>query len=86
MSVAATESAVAARLPRLDWTFLAASVLAVAVLVALVLIDGQPAAAALLVFGFALGAVFLKTEFSFAASWRNFGNRLNRSRPTSIGW
>ena len=44
--------------------------LALAVLVALVLIDGQPAAAALLVFGFALGAVFLKAEFSFTASWR----------------
>ena len=39
-------------------------------LIALVLLDGQPAAAALLVFGFALGAVFLKTEFSFTASWR----------------
>ena len=44
--------------------------LALAVLVALVLVDGQPAAAALLVFGFALGAVFLKAEFSFTASWR----------------
>ena len=61
---------VAARAPRLDWPFLIASVLALAVLVALVLVDGQPAAAALLVFGFALGAVFLKTEFSFTASWR----------------
>jgi uncharacterized membrane protein YedE/YeeE len=45
-------------------------VLALAVLIALVLVDGQPAAAALLVFGFALGAAFLKTEFSFTASWR----------------
>ena len=44
--------------------------LATAVLVALVLIDGQPAAAALLVLGFALGAAFLKAEFSFTASWR----------------
>ena len=70
MSVSATESAVAARVPRLDWPFLLASVLALAVLIALVLVDGQPAAAALLVFGFALGAVFLKAEFSFTASWR----------------
>jgi uncharacterized membrane protein YedE/YeeE len=70
MSTLATSSAVAARAPRLDWPFLVASVLAVAVLVALVLVDGQPAAAALLMFGFALGAVFLKAEFSFTASWR----------------
>jgi len=64
------ESLVAARAARLDWPFLIASVLALAVLVALVLVDGQPAAAALLAFGFALGAVFLKTECSFTASWR----------------
>ena len=70
MSVSATESAVAARVPRLDWPFLLASALALAVLIALALVDGQPAAAALLVFGFALGAVFLKAEFSFTASWR----------------
>ena len=70
MSVAATSSAAAARVPRLDWPFLVASSLALAVLVALVLIDGQPAAAALLILGFALGAVFLKSEFSFTASWR----------------
>ena len=70
MSVAATPSAVATRLPRLDWPFLVASSLALAVLVALVVIDGQPAAAALLILGFALGAVFLKAEFSFTASWR----------------
>src|SRR3954447_7245559 len=70
MSVAASESAVAARLPRVDWPFLIASVLALAVLVALVVMDGQPAAAALLILGFALGAVFLKAEFSFTASWR----------------
>jgi uncharacterized membrane protein YedE/YeeE len=70
MTTATAQSDVAVRLPRLDWPFLIASVLALAVLIALVLIDGQPAAAALLVFGFALGAVFLKTEFSFTASWR----------------
>jgi len=70
MSVAATPSAPAARLPGLDWPFLVASSLALAVLVALVAIDGQPAAAVLLILGFALGAVFLKAEFSFTASWR----------------
>src|SRR3954464_1594656 len=70
MSVAATPSAAATRVPRLDWPFLIASSLALAVLVALVLVDGQPAAAALLILGFALGAVFLKSEFSFTASWR----------------
>jgi len=70
MTVAATTSTTAAQMPRLDWPFLIASSLALAVLVALVLIDGQPAAAALLILGFALGAVFLKAEFSFTASWR----------------
>ena len=70
MSVAATPSAAAARVPHLDWPFLIASSLALAVLVALVVIDGQPAAAAPLILGFALGAVFLKAEFSFTASWR----------------
>jgi hypothetical protein len=71
MSVAATTPAVAAASARrFDWPFLLASVLAAALLVALVLIDGQPAAAALLVLGFALGAAFLKAQFSFTASWR----------------
>src|SRR3954469_7267863 len=72
MSVAATPSAAARGVPRLDWPFLIASSLALAVLVGLVLLDGQPPAAALLVLGFALGAVFLKAEFSFTASWRRF--------------
>ena len=70
MSLAATEARAAAPLPRLDWSFLIASVLAAAVLIALVLVDGQPAAAALIALGFALGVVFLKAEFSFTASWR----------------
>ena len=70
MSLAATEARAAAPLPRLDWPFLIASVLAAAVLIALVLIDGQPAAAALIALGFALGVAFLKAEFSFTASWR----------------
>jgi uncharacterized membrane protein YedE/YeeE len=75
MTIAATETTASARLPRLDWPFLIASVLALAVMIALVLIDGQPAAVALLLFGFALGAVFLKTEFSFTASWRRLITR-----------
>lgn len=70
MSTATTQADGVIRTPRLDWPFLTASVLALAVLVALVLVDGQPAAAALLVLGFALGAAFLRTEFSFTASWR----------------
>jgi uncharacterized membrane protein YedE/YeeE len=70
MTIAASDASVATREPQLDWPFLAASVLALAVLVTLVLLDRQPAAAALLVFGFALGVIFLKAEFSFTASWR----------------
>ena len=70
MTVAAAQSAVPARAPRLDWPFLLAAVLATALLVTLVLIDGQPVSAALVLFGFGLGAVFLKAEFSFTASWR----------------
>ena len=61
-----------AELPRLDWPFLLAAVLGAAVLVALVWLDGHPASAALVILGFALGAAFLKTEFSFTAAWRRF--------------
>jgi uncharacterized membrane protein YedE/YeeE len=67
-----TLSSPAAAVPRLDWPFLIAAVLATAVLVALVVLDGQPASAALIIGGFALGAAFLKTEFSFTAAWRRF--------------
>ena len=55
MSVAATTSAVAERAGRFDWPFITAAVLATALLVGLVLVDGQPAAAALVLSGFALG-------------------------------
>jgi uncharacterized membrane protein YedE/YeeE len=72
MTAATAEATAPASLPRLDWPFLACAVLVTAVLVALVLIDGQPASAWLLLCGFALGAVFLKAEFSFTASWRRF--------------
>jgi uncharacterized membrane protein YedE/YeeE len=74
MSATTTDHAIAATAPRrftrVDWPFLLAAVLAAALLVALVLVDGQPAAAALILSGFALGVVFLKAEFSFTASWR----------------
>ena len=62
----------------LDWPFLIAAALATTLLVMLVLIDGQPAAAALILGGFALGAVFLKTEFSFTAAWRRLIVRVAR--------
>src|SRR5947207_13355029 len=67
-----TLSPSAAAVSRLDWPFLIAAVLATAVPIALVVLDGQPASAALIVGGFALGAAFLKTEFSFTAAWRRF--------------
>ncbi len=55
-----------------DWPFLAVAVLATALLIALVLIDGAPRSAGLILAGFALGVAFLKTEFSFTAAWRRF--------------
>ena len=55
-----------------DAVFLAVSIGITAILVALVLLDGQLASAALIVGGFALGAAFLKFEFSYTASWRRF--------------
>src|SRR5258708_2456914 len=67
-----TLSSPAAAVPRLDWPFLIAAVLATAVLVALVVLDGQPASAALIIGGVSLVAAFLKTEFSFTAAWRRF--------------
>ena len=67
-----TADTAAAPAARRDWPFLAAAVLAAGALVALVLLDGQPASAALLVLGFALGAAFLRAEFSFTAAWRRF--------------
>jgi len=68
----ATVDTSAATLLRLDWPFLLAAVLGTALLVALVALDGQPASAALILGGFALGIAFLKTEFSFTAAWRRF--------------
>ncbi len=72
MSTATLETPAVAATPRLDWPFLIAAVLATAVLVTLVVLDGRPASAALIVLGFALGVAFLKAEFSFTAAWRRF--------------
>ena len=71
-SLAAPQSGAAARF---DLLFLALSVGATAVLIALVLLDRQPASAALIVGGFGLGIAFLKVEFSYTASWRRFLTR-----------
>lgn len=59
----------------IDYLFLGAAVLVTAILVALVLLDGQPASAALILGGFGLGVAFLKAEFSYTASWRRFLTR-----------
>src|SRR3974390_1756324 len=52
--------------------FLSLAVMATAILLALVLLDGQPASAGLILGGFALGIAFFKFEFSYTASWRRF--------------
>src|SRR5512139_684783 len=59
----------------IDRLFLALALAATAVLMALVLLDGQPASAALILGGFGLGIAFLKAEFSYTASWRRFLTR-----------
>lgn len=59
----------------IDYLFLGAALLATAILVLLVLLDGQPASAALILGGFGLGVAFLKAEFSYTASWRRFLTR-----------
>jgi uncharacterized membrane protein YedE/YeeE len=59
----------------IDYLFLSAAVIATAILVALVLLDGQTASAGLILGGFALGVAFLKAEFSYTASWRRFITR-----------
>lgn len=55
-----------------DKLFLFLSLFGTAILIALVLLDGQPASAALIVGGFALGIAFVRAEFSYTASWRRF--------------
>ena len=56
----------------IDRLFLSLAIGATAILVALVLLDGQPLSAALILGGFGLGIAFLKAEFSYTASWRRF--------------
>lgn len=60
---------------RIDRLFLGLALGATAILIALVLLDHQPASAALVLGGFGLGIVFLKAEFSYTASWRRFVTR-----------
>jgi hypothetical protein len=55
-----------------DWPFVGAAVACALILAALVLIDGQPASAALVIVGVGLGVAFFAAEFSFTASWRRF--------------
>ena len=55
-----------------DRLFLSLSLVATAILLALMLLDGQSASAGLILGGFALGIAFFKFEFSYTASWRRF--------------
>ncbi|MGH6728082.1 MAG: YeeE/YedE family protein [Pseudolabrys sp.] len=59
----------------IDRLFLGLALAATSVLIALVLLDGQPWSAALILGGFGLGVAFLKAEFSYTASWRRFLTR-----------
>ncbi len=59
----------------IDRLFLGLALTATVILVALVLLDQQPASAALILGGFGLGVAFLKAEFSFTAAWRRFLTR-----------
>ena len=59
----------------IDRLFLGLALAATAILIALVLLDGQPWSAALILGGFGLGIAFLKAEFSYTASWRRFLTR-----------
>jgi uncharacterized membrane protein YedE/YeeE len=72
VSLAASNSGAAVRIDRL---FLGLALGATAILLALVLLDHQPASAALILGGFGLGIAFLKAEFSYTASWRRFLTR-----------
>ena len=71
-SLAASEKRAAVRIDRL---FLGLALASTAILIALVLLDHQPASAALILGGFGLGIAFLKAEFSYTASWRRFLTR-----------
>ncbi|HEY6701002.1 MAG TPA: YeeE/YedE family protein [Pseudolabrys sp.] len=71
-SLAASDRGAAVRIDRL---FLGLALGATAILITLVLLDHQPASAALILGGFGLGVAFLKAEFSYTASWRRFVTR-----------
>src|ERR1035437_10498691 len=75
MSMAALRAPDARASVSFDRLFLALALIATAILVALVLLDGQPASAALLLGGFGLAIAFLKAELSYTASWRRFLTR-----------
>ncbi|MGB7259252.1 MAG: YeeE/YedE thiosulfate transporter family protein [Pseudolabrys sp.] len=64
-----------ARAGDIDLLFLAVALLATAVIISLVLLDNQPASAALVAGGFGLGVAFLWAQFSYTASWRHFLTR-----------
>lgn len=68
-SLAASDHGAAVHVDRL---FLGVALAATAILIAMVLLDQQPASAALIAGGFGLGVAFLKAEFSYTASWRRF--------------
>ena len=72
VSLAASDPGAAVRIDRL---FLGLALGATVVLIALVLLDQQPASAALILGGFGLGVAFLRAEFSFTAAWRRFLTR-----------
>jgi uncharacterized membrane protein YedE/YeeE len=72
MTTATLAAPKAGAAPAIDRLFLGLSLAAIAILVALVLLDGQPASAALILGGFGLGIAFLKAQFSYTASWRRF--------------
>src|SRR5262249_61413995 len=66
---------------RIDRLFLGLAFASASILIALVLLDHQPASAALIVGGFGLGVAFLKAEFSYTASWRRFLTRGEAGGP-----
>src|ERR1700690_3416044 len=75
MSTAALSEPDARASVNVDRMFLGLALAATAIRIALVLLDGQPASAAMILGGFGLGIAFLKAEFSYTASWRRFLTR-----------
>ena len=75
MSTASLAASEKDALLRIDRLFLGLALAITAILIMLVLLDHQPASAALILGGFGLGVAFLKAEFSYTASWRRFLTR-----------